>query len=63
MFDTLLLCILHEGKTTLLRHVLENSTEKIACIVNDVAAVNIDVSFVLCKILPVSRHDLEYGMI
>ncbi len=30
------------GKTTLLRYLLENSTEKIACIVNDVAAINID---------------------
>eukprot|EP00798_Chlamydomonas_sp_ICE-L_P011382 gene11382-12082_t len=33
---------LGSGKTTLLRYLLENSTEKIACIVNDVAAVNID---------------------
>jgi G3E family GTPase len=30
------------GKTTLLRYVLENTTEKIACIVNDVAQINID---------------------
>ncbi len=34
------------GKTTLLRYVLENSKEKIACIVNDVASVNIDAKLV-----------------
>lgn len=39
-------CMLWTGKTTLLRHVLENSTEKIACIVNDVAAINIDAKLV-----------------
>ena len=30
------------GKTTLLRNLLQNTTKKVACIVNDVAAVNID---------------------
>ncbi len=34
------------GKTTLLRYVLENTKEKIACIVNDVAAINIDAKLV-----------------
>lgn len=34
------------GKTTLLRYVLENSKEKIACIVNDVASINIDAKLV-----------------
>lgn len=34
------------GKTTLLRYLLENSKEKIACIVNDVAAINIDAKLV-----------------
>lgn len=34
------------GKTTLLRYLLENSTEKIACIVNDVASINIDAKLV-----------------
>jgi hypothetical protein len=34
------------GKTTLLRHVLETSEEKIACIVNDVASINIDAKLV-----------------
>lgn len=34
------------GKTTLLRYLLENSKEKIACIVNDVASVNIDAKLV-----------------
>jgi Ni2+-binding GTPase involved in maturation of urease and hydrogenase len=34
------------GKTTLLRHLLENSKEKIACIVNDVASINIDAKLV-----------------
>ena len=34
------------GKTTLLRHLLENSTEKVACIVNDVASINIDAKLV-----------------
>ena len=34
------------GKTSLLRYLLENSKEKIACIVNDVASVNIDAKLV-----------------
>ena len=34
------------GKTTLLRYALENSKEKIACIVNDVASINIDAKLV-----------------
>lgn len=34
------------GKTTLLRYLLENSTEKVACIVNDVASINIDAKLV-----------------
>jgi Ni2+-binding GTPase involved in maturation of urease and hydrogenase len=34
------------GKTTLLRHVLENTKQKIGCIVNDVASVNIDAKLV-----------------
>ncbi|KAJ9523163.1 hypothetical protein QJQ45_024092 [Haematococcus lacustris] len=34
------------GKTTLLRFLLENSKEKIACIVNDVASINIDAKLV-----------------
>ena len=34
------------GKTTLLRYVLENSKEKVACIVNDVASINIDAKLV-----------------
>eukprot|EP00195_Chlamydomonas_chlamydogama_P007941 CAMPEP_0202896436 /NCGR_PEP_ID=MMETSP1392-20130828/5445_1 /ASSEMBLY_ACC=CAM_ASM_000868 /TAXON_ID=225041 /ORGANISM="Chlamydomonas chlamydogama, Strain SAG 11-48b" /LENGTH=565 /DNA_ID=CAMNT_0049581799 /DNA_START=114 /DNA_END=1811 /DNA_ORIENTATION=- len=34
------------GKTTVLRYVLENSKEKIACIVNDVASINIDAKLV-----------------
>lgn len=34
------------GKTTLLRYLLENSKEKIACIVNDVASINIDAKLV-----------------
>lgn len=34
------------GKTTLLRNLLENSTERIACIVNDVASINIDAKLV-----------------
>ena len=34
------------GKTTLLRHLLQNSTLKIGCVVNDVADVNIDAKLV-----------------
>jgi CobW/HypB/UreG, nucleotide-binding domain len=34
------------GKTTLLRNVLENSSLKIGCIVNDVANVNIDAKLI-----------------
>jgi hypothetical protein len=38
--------LLIAGKTSLLRHVLENSKEKVACIVNDVASINIDAKLV-----------------
>ena len=48
--DCCLIFFFSSGKTTLLRHVLENSKEKVACIVNDVASVNIDVRFMF-KIL------------
>jgi hypothetical protein len=34
------------GKTTLLRYLLEHSKEKVACIVNDVASINIDAKLV-----------------
>jgi Ni2+-binding GTPase involved in maturation of urease and hydrogenase len=34
------------GKTTLLRYLLENSKLKIGCVVNDVAAINIDAKLV-----------------
>lgn len=34
------------GKTTLLRYLLENTTSKIGCIVNDVANVNIDAKLI-----------------
>jgi len=34
------------GKTTLLRHLLENTKLKIGCIVNDVATVNVDAKLI-----------------
>ena len=43
---TMLSGYLGTGKTTVLRHLLENSKEKIACVVNDVASINIDAKLV-----------------
>ncbi|WIA13840.1 hypothetical protein OEZ85_007384 [Tetradesmus obliquus] len=43
---TMLSGFLGSGKTTLLRYLLENSKEKVACIVNDVASINIDAKLV-----------------
>ena len=36
----------YAGKTTLLRHLLENTKLKIGCIVNDVATVNVDAKLI-----------------
>ena len=39
----MLCCIMHAGKTTVLRHLLQNKTNlRIGCIVNDVASINVD---------------------
>jgi hypothetical protein len=38
--------VLVAGKTTLLRNLLENTTMKVGCIVNDVANVNIDAKLI-----------------
>jgi G3E family GTPase len=35
------------GKTTMLRHILQNTDMKIGCIVNDVASVNIDAKLIM----------------
>ncbi|KAK9905575.1 hypothetical protein WJX75_002363 [Coccomyxa subellipsoidea] len=43
---TMLSGFLGSGKTTLLRYLLENSSSKIGCIVNDVANVNIDAKLI-----------------
>ncbi|KAF6251859.1 putative metallochaperone [Scenedesmus sp. NREL 46B-D3] len=43
---TMLSGFLGSGKTTLLRSLLENSKEKVACVVNDVASINIDAKLV-----------------
>ncbi|KAF6258022.1 CobW/HypB/UreG domain-containing protein [Scenedesmus sp. NREL 46B-D3] len=43
---TMLSGFLGSGKTTLLRYLLENSKEKVACVVNDVASINIDAKLV-----------------
>ena len=39
-------CATHAGKTTILRELLSQDKYKIGCVVNDVAAVNIDAKLI-----------------
>ncbi len=43
------------GKTTVLRNLLQNTTLKIGCVVNDVASVNIDAKLIRCVAVWLSR--------